>query len=127
MENNKEFTKPWDSQAGAQVHFSSEKEEKACFIDLRNSVLKLLYLIENEQRNPAEADAELFLFGLLTDISSANSMSNYKITKVLVKINALADNNFQYKTMTHAQIKRQIMESKGILDHLIGDKPKKNK
>lgn len=121
---NKEFN-PLDSQN--VIRFSSEQEEKACFIDLRSSILKLLYLIEDEQKNPLETNAELFLFGLLTDISSANSMSNYKITKVLVKINALADNNLQYKKMSHAQIKRQIMESKGILDHLIGDKPRKNK
>ncbi len=119
---NKEHD-PLDSQNS--IRFSSEQEEKACFVDLRSSILKLLYLIEDEQKNPDEFDAELYLSGLLVDISSANSMSQYKITKVLVKINALADNNFQYKKMTHAQIKRQIMESKGILDHLIGDKPKR--
>lgn len=118
---NKDFN-PLDSQNG--IRFSSE-EEKICFIDMRSAILKLLYLIEDEQKNPAEVSAELYLFGLLTDLASANSMSNYKLTKVLVKINALADNNLQYKTMTHAQIKRQIMESKGILDHLIGDKPRK--
>lgn len=121
---NKEYN-PLDSHNG--MRFSSEEEERSCLIDMRSSILKLLYLIEDEQKPDSESDASLFLFGLLVDISSANTMSNYKLTKVLVKIHALADNNLQYKTMTHAQIKRQIMESKGILDHLIGDKPKKNK
>ncbi len=121
MENDK-ITNPLDSQTG--VHFSSE-EEKTCYIDIRSSLIKLLYLIEDEQKG--EGDAEFFLFGLLYDLSSSNTLCSNKLTKVLVKIHVLADNNFQYKTMSHAQIKRQIMESKGILDHLIGDKPKKNK
>ncbi len=117
---NKEI-KPLDSQTG--MRFSSEEEEKKCYIDLRGDLIKLLYLIEDEQKG--EGNAELFLFGLLVDLSSANTMSNYKLTKILIKIHALADNNFQYRTMTHTQIKRQIMESRGILDHLIDDKSKK--
>ena len=124
MENNTSY--PLDSQNS--IRFSSEQEERACFIDMRSSIIKLLYLIEDERKDSNDTNAELFLFGLLLDLSSANTMSGCKLTKVLVKIHALADNNFQYKTMTHAQIKRQIMESKGILDHLIDDKPsKKNK
>lgn len=119
MENDK-IANPLDSQMCVRL---SPEEEKNCFIDVRSNLIKLLYLIEAEQRN--EADAELFLFGFLYDLSSANKLCGSKLTKVLVKVNALADNNFQYRTMTHAQIKRQILESKGILDHLIGDKPKK--
>ncbi len=117
---NKELN-PLDSQNS--IRFSSEEEERICFINMRSSIVKLLYLIEDEQKGVG--DASLFLFGLLVDIGSANTMSKGKLTNVLVKIHALADNKYQYKTMTHAQIKRQIMESKGILDHLIGDKPKK--
>ena len=41
-----------------------------------------------------------------------------KLTKVLVKIHGLYDEG-KYKTMTHAQIKRQIMECRGIVDGLI--------
>ena len=119
--DSKEIT-PLDSQIG--MRFSSEEEEKNCFIGLRGDLIKLLYLIEDEQKGVG--DAELFLFGLLVDLSSANTMSGYKLTKVLIKIHALADKNCQYRTMTHTQIKRQIMESRGILDHLIDDKSKKN-
>ena len=118
---NKEIG-PLDSLAG--MHFSSEEEEKTCFIKMRNRVLKLLYLIEDEQKG--NANAELFLYSLLLELLSANSLCNNKLTEVIVKMHVLADNNYQYRKMTHAQIKRQIMESKGILDHLIGDKPRKN-
>ena len=119
--DNKEIN-PLDSQLG--MHFS-QNEEKKCFVDARSSILKLLYLIEDEQAG--KGNAELFLYGLLIDLCSSNTLCDNKLTQVIVKIHALADNKYQYKTMTHAQIKRQIMESKGILDHLIGDKPKKNK
>ena len=118
MENRVE--NPLDSQA--RIRFSPE-EEKNCFIDIRSNLVKLLYLIEDEQAG--KGNAELWLFGFLVDLASSNTLCNNKLTKVIVKVHALVDNDFQYKTMTHAQIKRQIMESKGILDHLIGDKPKK--
>ena len=114
--------KPLDSQIG--MRFSSEDEEKRCYIDLRGDLIKLLYLIEDEQKGTG--NAELFLFGLLVDLASANTLCKNKLTKVLIKIHALADNNYQYKTMTHTQIKRQIMESRGILDHLIDEKSKKS-
>ena len=117
MENKEK--KPLDSRIG--MRFSSE-EEKRCYIDLRGDVIKLLYLIEDEQAG--KGNAQLFLFGLLTDLASANTLCDNKLTKVLIKIHALADNNNQYKTMTHTQIKRQIMESRGILDHLIDEKVK---
>lgn len=120
MENKE--NNPLDSQIG--MRFSPE-EEKNSFIDIRSGLVKLLYLIEDEQKG--QGSAELWLFGFLFDLASANTLCGNKLTKVIVKIHALADNNYQYKTMTHAQIKRQIMESKGILDHLIGDKDKKHK
>lgn len=120
MANDNNVTNPLDSQTG--VHFS-QSEEKAAFVDVRCNLVKLLYLIEDEQNG--KGDAELWLFGFIVDLASANTLCGGKLTKVLVKIHALMDNKYQYKTMTHAQIKRQIMESKGILDHLIGDKPKK--
>lgn len=119
--DNKEVN-PLDSQLG--MHFSPE-EEKSCYIDIRSNLVKLLYLIEDEQKG--KGSAEIWLYGFLYDLASSNTLCSNKLTKVIVKVHALADNNFQYKTMTHAQIKRQIMESKGILDHLIGDKPKKSK
>lgn len=121
MENNN--CNPLDSQV--RIRFSPE-EEKECLIDVRSNLIKLLYLIEDERAG--KGSAELWLYGFLLDLSSANTICDNKLTRVIVKIHALADNKNQYKTMTHAQIKRQIMESKGILDSLIGDKPvRKNK
>lgn len=121
MENNN--CNPLDSQV--RIRFSPE-EEKECFVEIRSNLIKLLYLIEDEQAG--KGSAELWLYGFLVDLSSTNTLCDNKLTRVIVKIHALADNKNQYKTMTHAQIKRQIMESKGILDSLIGDKPvRKNK
>ena len=54
------------------------------------------------------------------ELASSNTLCNNKLTKVVVKIHGLYD-NLQYKEMTHSQIKRQIMESRGILDHLINE------
>ena len=99
-----------------KIRFSPE-EEKKCYIGLRSGLIKLLYMIESEERG--EADASLWFYGFVFDLASANTLCDNKLTKAVVKIHGLYDNN-KYKSMTHSQIKRVIMESKGILDNLIG-------
>lgn len=116
---NKEGQQPLDSEeVTVRIRFSPV-EEKDCYINLRSQLIKLLYMIEAEQKG--EGDISLWFYGFMFELASSNTLCNNKLTKVVVKVHGLYDNN-QYKTMTHAQIKRQIMESKGILDHLIGDK-----
>lgn len=97
----------------------SADEERVCFRNLRSQLIKLLYMIEAEQRG--EGDISLWFYGFVFELSSANKLCDNKLVKVLVKVHGLYEDN-QYKTMTHDQIKRQIMESKGVLDHLIGDR-----
>lgn len=117
MENNEKDQVSLDSGDSVIPHFSPE-EEKKCFIDLRSQVIKLLYMIEAEERG--EGDISLWFYGFMFDLASSNKLCDNKLTKVVVKIHGLYDNE-HYKEMTHAQIKRQIMESRGILTHLIGD------
>lgn len=90
--------------------------ELQCFKDIRSQVIKLLYMIEEESQG--KKDISLWFYGFVYELSSSNVLCNEKLTKVLVKIHGLYDGS-RYKTMTHAQIKRQIMESKGIVDNLI--------
>ncbi|MBO7732391.1 MAG: hypothetical protein J6S67_07555 [Methanobrevibacter sp.] len=113
MENENEVSVPV-----AKIRLSPE-EEHGCYINLRSQLIKLLYMIEAEQRG--EGDIGLWFYGFMFELASANSLCNNKLLKVVIKIHGLYDEN-NYKTMTHAQIKRQIMESKGVLDHLIGDR-----
>ena len=114
MENKE--VKPLDSIQAEKICFSPA-EEKECFIDLRSKLVKLLYMIEDEQ-NGKVADISLWFYGFMFELASSNSLCNNKLTKIVVKIHGLYEDN-RYKQMTHAQIKRQIMESRGILDHLI--------
>lgn len=90
--------------------------EVQCFRDLRSQVIKLLYMIEAEARG--EQDISLWFYGFVYELASSNVLCGEKLTKVLVKIHGLYDED-RYKTMTHAQIKRQIMECRGIVDGLI--------
>ena len=90
--------------------------EVQCFRDLRSQVINLLYMIEAESRG--EQDISLWFYGFVYELASSNVLCGGKLTKVLVKIHGLYDGD-NYKTMTHAQIKRQIMECRGIVDGLI--------
>lgn len=114
---NKETKNPLDSESIVKIRFSPE-EEKGCYINLRSQLIKLLYMIEAEEKG--EIDINLWFYGFMFELASSNTLCNNKLTKVIVKIHGLYDGE-QYKRMTHAQIKRQIMESRGILDHLIND------
>ena len=90
--------------------------EVQCFRDLRSQVIKLLYMIEAESRG--EQDISLWFYGFVYELASSNVLCGEKLTQVLVKIHGLYAGD-KYKTMTHAQIKRQIMECRGIVDGLI--------
>ena len=114
MENNKILV-PEDEQSDVSIRFSSE-EEKEYYLGLKGQLIKLLYLIEEEQRGVGSA--ELYLYGFIYELKSANIMCKNKLTKACVKIYGLSHEN-QYKNMTHDEIKRQIFECKGIVDHLI--------
>ena len=96
--------------------------EVQCFRDLRSQVIKLLYMIEAESRG--EQDISLWFYGFVYDVASSNALCGEKLTRVLVKVHGLYDGQ-KYKTMTHAQIKRQIMECRGIVDGLIKSTLKK--
>lgn len=115
MENKECY--PLDSENTVKIRFSPE-EEKDCYVNLRGQLIKLLYMIEAEERG--EGNIELWFYGFMFELASSNTLCNNKLTKVVVKIHGLYDED-KYKTMSHAQIKRQIMESRGILDHLIND------
>lgn len=112
---NKDIISADSQESFTKIRFSP-KEEKECYTNLRGQIIKLLYMIEAEQRG--EMDIGLWFYGLVFELASSNSLCDNKLTKVVIKIHGLYDGG-NYKTMTHSQIKRQIMESKGILDHLI--------
>lgn len=114
MENKNNLS---EQNSPAKIRFS-QYEERSCYINLRSQLIKLLYMIEAEQRG--EGDISLWFYGFMFELASANTLCDNRLLKVVVKVHGLYDND-NYKSMTHAQIKRQIMESKGILDHLIGE------
>lgn len=88
--------------APVKIRFTAE-EERGCFINIRSQLIKLLYMIEAEQRG--ESDIGLWFYGFMFELASANTLCDNKLLKVVVKVHGLYDNN-NYKTMTHAQIKR---------------------
>lgn len=120
MENDKS-NNPLDSQCSVKIHFS-KAEQCTAFISTRKKVIKLLYLIEEEQKD-STIRIDQWFYGFMLELSSNNSLCDNKLTDVVTKIYGLYENS-HYKQMTHSQIKRQIMESKGILDHLIEEASK---
>ena len=96
------------------LHLSKE-EEKEYYANLKKQLVKLLYLIEDEQKG--NGNAELFFYGLIYELHSANILCENKLTRVYVKMSGLYT-NLQYKEMSHEDIKRQIFECKGMVEHL---------
>ena len=113
MENN--INNPLDSETIVKIRFSPEEKRK-CFVSLRKKIIKLLYLIEEEQQGTIQIDQ--WFYGLMFELASSNSLCDNALTDVVVKIHGLYEDG-HYRSMQHDQIKRQIMESKGILDFLI--------
>lgn len=114
---NEEILIQENSQHKTEFKFS-KKEQLTCFKGLSKELVKLLYMIEEEQKTGKSID--LWFYGLMYELTSSNILCENKLTKVIVKIFGLYENQ-HYKTLNHDQIKRQIFEAKGVLDYLIDD------
>lgn len=119
MENNKTIENIQtdvadDNGVSVTLRFSPE-EEKEYYLGLKSQLIKLLYLIEDERKG--QGSAELYLYGFMYELKNANILCRNKLTKVCVKMYGLF-NDDAYKNMEHSEIKRQIFECKGIVDHL---------
>lgn len=110
-----------DSQCEVKLHYKPE-QQRAAFASFRKKVVKLLFLIEEEQKGNVQLDK--WFDGFIFELFSANELCDNRLIDVVNKIYGLY-NKKQYKSMTHSQVKRQIMESKGILDYLIEETSKK--
>lgn len=102
-------------QSKATIRFSPS-EEKEYYVGLRSQLIKILYLIEDEKAG--KGSAELYIYGFMYELKSANVLCNNKLIKICVKMHGLC-HDFGYKNMAHEEIKRQIFECRGIVDHLI--------
>lgn len=122
MENKEEIIEA-EPQYKATIHFTPEAE-KECYVELKKSLIKVLYMIEDEIKTGESKDS--FFYGFMYELVSSNNLCHEKLTKVVVKMCGLFHDN-HYKQMTHQQIKSQIMESRGIVEHLIKDLSSKSK
>ena len=95
----------------------SEDTKRATYAVLSKEVIKLLCLIEDEERGGRSAS--LWFDNFIYELGSANALCGNALVKVLWKINGLYK-DYAYRKMSHDDIKRQIMDSKAILDHLAG-------
>lgn len=104
-----------ESDIGKPFDFTDD-EILNCYKIIHKNLIKLLYLIEDERKGGD--DAANWLTTFMLDLRSSNSLCGYRLTKVLVKMNSLYE-KLAYKRMDHQQIKRQIMESRGIVEFLM--------
>ena len=100
--------------------FSVFTDNSKCFYGrFDNSTFEIDFLIEDEEKGgrPASPWFDNFMY----ELGSANALCGNALVKVILKINGLY-RNYAYRSMSHDDIKRQIMDSKAILDHLSGRK-----
>lgn len=79
-----------------------------------NEVIKVLYVIEEEQQTKT-IDAQDFIYGLLFELSSANEMMDGALTKALIKLNGIYKT---YKTEKFSVIRKQVFEIRGIIKYI---------
>lgn len=93
----------------------SDETKRATYVTLSKEVIKLLCLIEEEEKGGRSAS--LWFDNFMYELGSANALCGNALVKVILKVNGLY-RNYAYRSMSHDDIKRQIMDSKAILDHL---------
>lgn len=82
---------------------------------LRNKVITILYLIEQQQRNP-ETNPDNYLLSLLIDINAANLLFSDELTEIYVKIYGISKS---YKNSAYNVIRKQVLETRRLVDDLL--------
>ena len=79
-------------------------------------IVKILYLIEDEKNGKIATDsAKEYICGQLFELGTANALFDNTLVEVVVKLNSA----LKYQTEEFKQIRKQILEAKAIVDHLI--------
>lgn len=82
---------------------------------LSKRCVKILYLIEDEGKGINKGAADDYIVGQLFEVNSANILFEGALIDVIVKLNGIRD----YPNQSYSLIRKQIFETKGIIDHLL--------
>ena len=81
---------------------------------LRNKVITILYLIEQQQENP-ETNPDNYLQSLLFDVNAANLLFEDKLSEVVIKLVGISTT---YRNSAHNVIRKQVLETRRLVDDL---------
>ena len=87
----------------------STKEKTVYLTRLIGKILKILHLVEEKQH-----DYKIYLGGLMLEIHSANDLFENQLIDILIKLNSIYINDFEYK-----QIRKIILECKNNINFLL--------
>ena len=82
---------------------------------LRNKVITILYLIEQQKENP-EINPDNFLQSLLFDVNAANLLFEDQLSEVIIKLVGISTT---YKNSAHNVIRKQVLETRRLVDDLM--------
>lgn len=81
---------------------------------LSGRIVKILYLIEGETEETA-GSAESYILGQIFELNASNVLFDNALIDVIIKLNSI----LQYKTLEFAQVRKQVLEAKSIVDHMV--------
>lgn len=81
---------------------------------LRNKVITILYLIEQQKENP-EINPDNYLQSLLFDVNAANLLFEDQLSEVIIKLFGISTT---YKNSAHNVIRKQVLETRRLVDDL---------
>jgi len=82
---------------------------------LRNKIITILFLIEQQQENP-ETNPDTYLQSLLFDVNAANLLFSDELYEILIKLVGISKT---YKENTHAVNRKQVLETRRLVDDLL--------
>ena len=84
---------------------------------LRNKIITILYLIEQQEENP-ETNPDSYLQTLLFDVNAANLLFGDGLYEILIKLVGIQKT---YKENSHTVNRKQVLETRRLVDDLLAD------
>ena len=82
---------------------------------LRNKIITILFLIEQQKENP-QSNPDNYLLSLLIDIKAANLLFGDELTEIYIKVYGIYN---IYKESAHNVIRKQVLETRRLVDDLL--------
>lgn len=94
----------------------SEKERKACLVEIRKRIFKIIYVFEKTENGSPNYDYKKYVKNILRYVSSADELLDGELMNIKIHMNTLLQND-----LIKSELKSIVFECENYINYLLRD------